>query len=562
MKEKNKHKDSKKFVSIRFRILMVVILTVVISAGGISGLLIARNRASLLMQMEMDGIDMAKAYSMYLADTALDHNDLSALQKAVSEMSAAEGMEYVCLISKDYIDIADGDTKDIGKNYSDDEGTVKVVTEGKPLTELWTDDEGKKVLDIMYPVDFKVGDQQVSAVDIGMSLDHFNLAISKSMRESIIFTLLIILVLSIVPSIFVERIIIRPLKAGMKVTGAIAEKDLTVTTDVKSTGEIDMIIQSIARARDNLHEVLSQVRGSADKVSSASDNLNSSMLQVNVGLESISKGIEDMTNDFTTNAETVNQTTDAIANMTESTQKAAEASSNVAEYSQVVKDAAFSGQKSVEEIVYIINDISESSKNVQKVISELESATIKISDIVNIISAISDQTNLLALNAAIEAARAGESGRGFAVVADEVRKLAEQSRESLDEIVALTDDIKHKTSNVVSVVSETEHKVQSGVKKADTTKQNINDIIDSVQNVAVKINEISSIVTEQAAAMQQISASMDNINDSTSRCASTAEEITAGIEEQTAAMEAISETSEKLNSMAKELGILAEQFKL
>ncbi|MBL4785235.1 MAG: methyl-accepting chemotaxis protein, partial [Cohaesibacteraceae bacterium] len=50
-------------------------------------------------------------------------------------------------------------------------------------------------------------------------------------------------------------------------------------------------------------------------------------------------------------------------------------------------------------------------------IQGLSEASVKIGQVVTLISDIANQTNLLALNATIEAARAGDTGRGFAVVA-------------------------------------------------------------------------------------------------------------------------------------------------
>lgn len=76
-------------------------------------------------------------------------------------------------------------------------------------------------------------------------------------------------------------------------------------------------------------------------------------------------------------------------------------------------------------------------------------------EVLNFIKKVATQTKLLGLNAAIEAARAGEHGRGFAVVADEVRKLAEDSAVSAEQIGAILRNIEKSVGEIIVGINET-----------------------------------------------------------------------------------------------------------
>ena len=100
-------------------------------------------------------------------------------------------------------------------------------------------------------------------------------------------------------------------------------------------------------------------------------------------------------------------------------------------------------------------------------------------EILSFINDVAANSNLLGLNAAIEAARAGEQGRGFAVVAEEIRKMAVNSGESVKRIQDILGTIKGES-----------------------------EVIES------KIKELLSLSERQAAASEQIAASIEELTDS------------------------------------------------
>lgn len=116
-----------------------------------------------------------------------------------------------------------------------------------------------------------------------------------------------------------------------------------------------------------------------------------------------------------------------------------------------------------------LNFMVENTKETEKLIDESSKA-------VTLIENISKQSNLLGLNAAIESSRAGEFGKGFSVVASEMRKLALDSGQS--------------SKRISAALAEMSNSMKS--------------IIDT-------INELGEIATNQAASLEEVSASVEEI---------------------------------------------------
>ena len=104
---------------------------------------------------------------------------------------------------------------------------------------------------------------------------------------------------------------------------------------------------------------------------------------------------------------------------------------------------------------------------------------------------------MLALNATIEAARAGEAGKGFAVVANEVKELAKETAKATEDISQKIEAIQADTKNAVSAIAE----ISIVINKINDYQ---NTIASAVEEQTATTNEISRNVAEAAKGSSEI----------------------------------------------------------
>ena len=149
-----------------------------------------------------------------------------------------------------------------------------------------------------------------------------------------------------------------------------------------------------------------------------------------------------------------------------------------------VKDAISNLSQEVEQVVAAVNEITENvqvasatNQSVYGLMDTLLAEMKRMNEILSVINKFSNSTKILGLNASIEAARAGAAGKGFAVVAQEIERLSGNTTQSAQAIGDMLGAI------------ETQ-----------------------VNEMSDKSREATDAFTQQAASLEEIAATIENLN--------------------------------------------------
>jgi methyl-accepting chemotaxis protein len=328
------------------------------------------------------------------------------------------------------------------------------------------------------------------------------------------------LLLGIALAVFTGRLIVRPLIWIRNVLGRMADGDLTVPIVARNRDEVGQMSAALERMRLSVRDTVAGIADTSAALNTASGSLAAAGGQIGASAHEASS-----------------QATVVAA-------AAEQVSANV----QTVSAGAEEMGASIREIAHNANEAAKVAAQAVDVaaattgtVTKLGESSTEIADVIKVITSIAEQTNLLALNATIEAARAGEAGKGFAVVATEVKELAQETARATEDISRRVEAIQGDTAGAVEAIAE----ISAIIGKINDYQLTI---ASAVEEQSATTNEMNRNVAEAATGAGEIAQNITGVASAT--------EITlsAVTEAQTA--------SEGLAQMSGELHTLVGRFRV
>ncbi|ERO65253.1 chemotaxis protein [Pseudomonas piscis] len=296
------------------------------------------------------------------------------------------------------------------------------------------------------------------------------------------------------------RLLLQPLHLMGRAMHDIAEGegDLTRRLEIHNHDEFGTLGVAFNRFVERIH---SSIR----EVSSATGQVNEVALRVVAASNSSMLNSDQQ-------ASRTNSVAAAINQLGAAAQEIAQNAALASQHSSEARNLAQDGQQVVDRTIDAMHQLSAKISNSCEHIETLNSNTVNIGQILEVITGISQQTNLLALNAAIEAARAGEAGRGFAVVADEVRNLAHRTQDSAQQVQKMIEELQVGARQAVGTMTESQRESESSVGIANQAGERLGSVTQRIGEIDGMNQSVATATEEQTAVVESINVDINEIN--------------------------------------------------
>ncbi len=313
--------------------------------------------------------------------------------------------------------------------------------------------------------------------------------------------------------------VVGPLQDVSQVLEKLAGGDLTAQVISEYAGDFGQLRTAVNALANQVRTAIQAIGANATTLVSAAEELNKVSQQMSASAD-----------ETATQANVVSAACEQVANNVQTVATGAD------EMGASIKEIA----KNTADATRVATTAVKSAESTNVTIGKLGVSSAEIGQVIKVITSIAQQTNLLALNATIEAARAGEAGKGFAVVANEVKELAKETAKATEDISRKIEAIQTDTKGAVEAIGQ----IGAVIVQINDIQ---NTIASAVEEQSATTNEISRNLAEAARGSSEITKNITGV-------AEAARSTTAGASD-------TQKSAQSLERMAAELQGLISQFK-
>lgn len=541
---------------------MFTIVSIFLTAAILVAIFIPNLRKEVMETSRNYLEDLSVAYGSRLEDAiqlegkdqAMSRDNLSRMLKGVG----LEGMDssYLYLVSPDSTMLYHPTAEKIGEPVENAvvKGVASDIQAGKKITNKIVSYDFKGVTKYAaYYVDKGQNFILVVTVDENQIFSNMNRVTLLGIAGAVI----VLIILTVLGLIFINRILIRRIYALTEYTGRMADLDFSDSGDIsyleKHHDEIGLIAGSVSKVREEVGSITGVITDIAGSLNDTAASLRKEADDTAGTMNQVEKAVSDIAEGAVSQASETQEANEDVIKMGSMVSDTSSRVNDLMSSASEMKKANEDAQKIISELQTISDQAEKYFKIIEEQTNTTNASAMKINEATKMISDIASQTNLLSLNASIEAARAGEQGRGFAVVASEIQNLAEQSNQSAKKIEEVISELMADSENAV----ETMQKVNEIMTQQMTYIVNTDKAFDRIQNgVSASIEGMSEIADRTRALDDARVRVVDVVNSLTS----IAEENAAATEESSASVQLVTDIVGQISDQATSLSDVSAQL--